>query len=493
MSQPPKPDPLSVTPENVPDELRERDQWVSWRYQWMDDRDEWTKIPVDASTGRNASSTDAGTWRGFATAFAYYEQKGTAGVGFVVSADADMIVGLDLDDCRDPETGEIDDWALQIVDDVPTYWEVSPSGTGLRGFGLGIMPDGKTRADVGDSGGHMEMYETGRYLTVTGHTLDGAPESVNQVRDEIESVHAEYIADDADSPGEQAGLDDATPTLDGPETTLDDGDLVEKAKGARNGDTFERLWRGDTSGYTSHSEARMALANLLAFWTGGDESRMLDLFKQSDLIRGEDDVRTWTEYEAPKAVQSVGEFYDPQKATDGGESVSVPAVPNGPDTTENTKTPGASVPTVEVSPDAVLGVAGLDEGDDVSSLTDRQKAACVWELVRRSDDRHVRVRRDTGALWAYDNGVWTRDGERELRHAARKALGPMNYGQNVLSELKAQARSDPDAEVTEDEFGVSVGKVAVENGLLDLEAAATGRDALRPLTPEDYALTQLPS
>jgi hypothetical protein len=69
----------------------------------------------------------------------------------------------------------------------------------------------------------------------------------------------------------------------------------------------------------------------------------------------------------------------------------------------------------------------------------------------------------------------------------------MNYGQNVLSELKAQARSDPDAEVTEDEFGVSVGKVAVENGLLDLEAAATGRDALRPLTPEDYALTQLPS
>jgi primase-polymerase (primpol)-like protein len=73
------------------------------------------------------------------------------------------------------------------------------------------MPDGKTRADVGDSGGHMEMYETGRYLTVTGHTLDGAPESVNQVRDEIESVHAEYIADDADSPGEQAGLDDATP------------------------------------------------------------------------------------------------------------------------------------------------------------------------------------------------------------------------------------------------------------------------------------------
>lgn len=44
----------------------------------------------------------------------------------------------------------------------------------------------------------------------------------------------------------------------------------------------------------------MALANLLAFWTGGDEQRMLDLFKQSDLIRDEDAVRTWTEYEGPE-------------------------------------------------------------------------------------------------------------------------------------------------------------------------------------------------
>jgi len=60
--------------------------------------------------------------------------------------------------------------------------------------------------------------------------------------------------------------------------------------------------------------------------------------------------------------------------------------------------------------------------------------------------------------------------------------------------LKAQARSDPRVEVESDEFGLSPGYVAVENGLVDLKAAADGDggDALRDLKPEDYALSRLP-
>jgi putative DNA primase/helicase len=70
----------------------------------------------------------------------------------------------------------------------------------------------------------------------------------------------------------------------------------------------------------------------------------------------------------------------------------------------------------------------------------------------------------------------------------------MHYGENVLTELKAQARADPTVEVEADEFGLSPGRVAVENGLLDLHAAAddAGDAAIRDLRPEDYALSQLP-
>ena len=64
----------------------------------------------------------------------------------------------------------------------------------------------------------------------------------------------------------------------------------------------------------------------------------------------------------------------------------------------------------------------------------------------------------------------------------------------MLAELKTQARSDPRVEVEADEFGVETGAVAVENGLVDLDAAADGAggDALRDLRPDDHALTQLP-
>ena len=147
-----------------------------------------------------------------------------------------------------------------------------------------------------------------------------------------------------------------------------------------------------------------------------------------------------------------------------------------------------------VSKAGVKHVAGLGEDDSISDLNDREKAACVWDLVKKSNEYHVRVRRDNDTLWAYDDGVWVPEGERTLRHAARRSVGSMNYGENVLNELKSQVRSDPHAEVEADEFGVETGMAAVRNGLLDLDKAAKGYGdgALRELRPDDYALVRLP-
>lgn len=149
-----------------------------------------------------------------------------------------------------------------------------------------------------------------------------------------------------------------------------------------------------------------------------------------------------------------------------------------------------------LSPMAVFTQAwpkrSLDAEDDpaaeLGELTDRKAAAHVWALIKKDPDYHVRVRRDNAALWACDDGIWKPDGERALRQAARQALNPINYGQNVLAELKAQARSDPAAEIDRDELGLKPGFVAVKNGLLDLDAEETAE-----LTPGDHALTRLPT
>jgi len=232
--RPPRPDPLVVKSDAVPETLRQRPTWVCWRYQFDSDRDEWTKIPVDPTTGRNAKSNDSETWATFEDAVDYHERSGTNtdGIGYVVH-DGDTVAGVDLDDCRDPETGDLEAWGRTAVDAVPTYWEVSPSGTGLRAFGLGFVPDGGTRADINDAEGHIEMYDSGRYLTVTGHTLEETPDTVEQVNDEIADVHAEHIAD--------SGPDMETPKPAG------DGGVRTRTGGPTPGDDPEKQGSSDLS------------------------------------------------------------------------------------------------------------------------------------------------------------------------------------------------------------------------------------------------------
>ena len=53
----------------------------------------------------------------------------------------------------------------------------------------------------------------------------------------------------------------------------------------RNGAAFSALWNGDISAYPSHSEADVALCNILAWWTNCDPARMDRLFRQSGLMR----------------------------------------------------------------------------------------------------------------------------------------------------------------------------------------------------------------
>src|SRR5262245_31271452 len=88
----------------VPLELRARPQWVGWRYERRNGTQ--TKIPINARTGREAKSNDPKTWSTFDEALAAVERFDCAGVGFVFSADDDFF-GVDLDGCRDRDTGEL--------------------------------------------------------------------------------------------------------------------------------------------------------------------------------------------------------------------------------------------------------------------------------------------------------------------------------------------------------------------------------------------------
>jgi primase-polymerase (primpol)-like protein len=144
----------------LPEELRQRHQWVVWKLEERDGKP--TKVPYIAGGGGKASSTDSLTWRSFEKAVRALETGRYDGLGFVFSS-GDPFAGVDLDDCRDPETGALEEWAARIVEAFGSYAEVSQSGTGVHIIVMGKAPNKKR--------GKVEAYSSERYFTMTGRVL----------------------------------------------------------------------------------------------------------------------------------------------------------------------------------------------------------------------------------------------------------------------------------------------------------------------------------
>jgi len=149
--------------ESMPAELIAIDKWVLWRAVERDGR--ITKVPYTAA-GLTAKTNDSTTWSTFEAVKAAYNAGGFDGVGFVLDG-TDGIVGVDLDKVDEhrhqPEVRLI----VQTLKASGCYIEASPSGKGLRAFLFGTLPfSGANNRTQG-----VEIYQAGRYLTVTGHDL----------------------------------------------------------------------------------------------------------------------------------------------------------------------------------------------------------------------------------------------------------------------------------------------------------------------------------
>jgi primase-polymerase (primpol)-like protein len=150
----------------IPEELRKLGRWVCWQNDTRGGK--LTKVPKDPKhPPRNAAVDDPMTWGTFEQAVKTYNHGRMRGIGLVLVAGDDLIV-FDLDHCRDAETGVIEAWAMNIINTLSSYTEISPSGTGIHIFVRGSVP-GKRRRK-----GQVEVYESGRYMTVTGWTLEGS-------------------------------------------------------------------------------------------------------------------------------------------------------------------------------------------------------------------------------------------------------------------------------------------------------------------------------
>jgi len=288
------PDTVTFEPDGIPPELKERRQWVGWR--WRQARDEWTKQPINPHTGTLASHADADTWGSFDDAITAVARYHIDGVGYVFAAD-DPYAGIDLDKCLEPATGVIDEWAADIIDAANSYSEVSPSGTGVKIIVRGELPNGRGRKKP-----EIEMYDRLRFFTITGQRIDNGVATIADRGDFVTRLYKKHFPDR--EPAKVTTLPIAQ------SLTLDDQEVIDRARHARNGAKFNQLFAGSVDGHGSQSEADAALCSMIAFWTGPDHDRIDRIFRQSALYRDKWEREDYRLSTITLACDRV-EFYEP--------------------------------------------------------------------------------------------------------------------------------------------------------------------------------------
>jgi predicted P-loop ATPase len=186
---------LTVT--NIPEFLTGLDRWLLWREVSRDDKR--TKIPFSARGGEASDVTAPANWGTyeFCTGALVRAKRAWDGTGIVLGnlGNGEALIGLDLDACIHDDA--IDEWAVPFLTLIPTYAEVSPSGSGLKLFFRVMAADladvrrmfcidddknGRKRTfGVKNGGGHApgaEIYLSHRYFTVTGNQWPTAPDDI---------------------------------------------------------------------------------------------------------------------------------------------------------------------------------------------------------------------------------------------------------------------------------------------------------------------------
>jgi RecA/RadA recombinase len=183
---------IPPNPGAIPYEMTSLRRWAPWRAEWNEKKQKWTKIPHKAARPEfGLSNKSTVGWVTFDEAMAVYEANRDkfAGVGYLMT-DPHGVIGFDLDNCRNPETGELAPWAAELVAKLDTYTEVSPSGTGVHAMAAGKLPEDWTNHERG-----IEVYggNEARFLCVTGERLPFAEDFLREVHPAVlEAVAGQY-------------------------------------------------------------------------------------------------------------------------------------------------------------------------------------------------------------------------------------------------------------------------------------------------------------
>jgi len=181
---------VKLKPENIPHLLKSLDQWLVWKAFNEKRGGKYDKVPVCPNTGFKINGLSTLNHMSFETALQAYQKGIGDGLGFALTGDPVIsdesnndlyLIGLDLD--RVNSSPEILAEAEKVVRALGSYFEVSPSGTGIRIFALCKQKVGRG-AGLGG-----EMYHQNRFLTITGR---GTNKAIVDATDQLKKIESNW-------------------------------------------------------------------------------------------------------------------------------------------------------------------------------------------------------------------------------------------------------------------------------------------------------------
>ena len=164
--------------QSVPAELKNTPQWVAFRIEPNPKGGRPNKVPINPKTGNNAKTNDPKTWSSLEEAIEFSLKAKLHGIGFVFSEN-DLFFGLDIDSCL--YGASFNNRSMELIHAFKTYTEISPSGQGIHIIGK-CKP-----FKHGMRNNELELYEIGRFFTITGKVMIGY-EKITDCQVDIEEL-----------------------------------------------------------------------------------------------------------------------------------------------------------------------------------------------------------------------------------------------------------------------------------------------------------------
>lgn len=247
--------------ENVPQELRDRPQWINWEYE-KDKDGKWKKPPVNSEDYR-IDPTDPDNHLSFDEAVRIAKEKGF-GIGFVFTED-DPYIGIDFDGCFD-DAGNLCPRGGEDLELLNSYAEKSPSGKGLHVIAEHSNVDAHKTKDI-------EIYSKERYFTFTGDKYSQTSE-VRTLNGEVDQLIEKYP--------KKSGM--SLPTK---RVATTDESIIKRMLESKDGKRqhIKDAWSGDYSHYDEdRSRGDSAVAFELCYWTDSNADQIERIMRSNPNI-----------------------------------------------------------------------------------------------------------------------------------------------------------------------------------------------------------------